>query len=197
MVIGISKKKKGNWGLHRDMKADGTKNRLQRHGRSVVQYCWIVVNGKHASTKNSSTNRKQISVLLSKHERTAQIKGQAMAKPIGDRHRGCTCTPRLVPLLRDVSCCLGRRRAHAAAAGVRRPAGQRRGEQEAAEHAADDPLQHRPSPGDVARVHSLRRRVLVAVTAGAPTPGTHGGGWVGDWLAPSGDWVGSARTLGK
>jgi hypothetical protein len=46
-------------------------------------------------------------------------------------------------------------------------------------------------------VHSLRRRVLVAVTAGAPTSGTHGGGWVGDWLAPSGDWVGSARTLGK
>lgn len=120
--------------------------------------------------------------MLSKHERTAQIKGQAVANPIGtvDVHV-LLYNPRLLPLLRAVSSCLGRRRAHAAAAGVRRPAGQRGAEEEAAEHAADDPLQHRPSLGDVARVDSLRRRILVAAAgARVSTSGTHGGCWLGE-----------------
>ena len=97
---------------------------------------------------------------------------------------------RLLPLLRATisSCsCLGRRRAHAAPAGVRRRAGGE--EEEAAEHAADDPLQHRPSLGDVARVHSLRRRVVLAAGAAlsTPTSGTHGGG----------AWLGERRAVGE
>ena len=96
---------------------------------------------------------------------------------------------RLLPLLRAIiSPCsrLGRRRAHAAAAGVRRRA---ESEEEAAEHAADDPLEHRPSLGDVARVHSLRRRVVLAAGAAlsTPTSGIHGGG----------AWLGERRAIGE
>lgn len=76
----------------------------------------------------------------------------------------------------------------AAVAGVGWSADRRRGEEEeaAAEHAAYDPLQHRPSLGDVTRVNTRRRRWrkhLLAVAAHAPAAALHGVGFPSEWRA--------------
>ena len=100
-----------------------------------------------------------------------------MAKPIGtaDAHGTHAYFPCSAPPSPPAP-------ASAGAGRTRRPPGVRRravSEEEAAEHAADDPLEHRPSLGDVARVHSLRRRVAIAAHA-TPSSRTHGGAWLGE-----------------
>lgn len=94
------------------------------------------------------------------------------------------CATHLLPLLRAIITSFrGRRWAHAVTAGVVRRRADQRGDE--AEHAANDPLEHRPSLGDVARMcsRSRRGRLLAAVAAAgprAPTSWTHGVGYLGE-----------------
>lgn len=115
-------------------------------------------------------------------ERTAQIKVWAVESRSPPQSE-CADKPHLLPLLRAIitftSSGRGRRRwSHAVAAGVRRRADQSEDE---AQHAANDPLQHRPSPGDVARMCSRSRsRLLAADVPHAPTFRGHGAGDLGE-----------------
>lgn len=113
-------------------------------------------------------------------ERTAQIKVWAVESRSPPQSE-CADKPHLLPLLRAIITSTpfsgrGRRRSHAVPAGVRRRADQSEDE---AQHAANDPLQHRPSPGDVARMWS-RSRLLAADVPHAPTFRGHGAGDLGE-----------------
>jgi hypothetical protein len=114
-------------------------------------------------------------------ERTAQIKVWAVESRSPPQSE-CADKPHLLPLLRAIITSTPfsgrgrRRRAHAVAAGVRRRADQSEDE---AQHASNDPLQHRPSPGDVARMCS-RSRLLAADVPHAPTFRGHGAGDLGE-----------------